>query len=285
METFHDTMPLKYGLSAEEIRTKLNADYNTFPLQIMTTTAFLEQTIALLNESHSPIDFYEQLGKQRKMKLAELNHSFGRFGYRAFVLQDAFGPDHGRLKQVRAVKVFSERSFDVLVEFFDAFLYDTEDGASTSIEAVPEEPDTRQYLAPPSKIFQREEIPTDAQPDDRSRSRWDASSLWHEARRGNDSPPDQPKDDTTSPPSPILPPSPDPSSPLEPPRSSEPPQPTNQRRTKRRMQKMRDTYTLNTRTGRGEDHHVDPEWARSWGIYEDLPKRATKRSSRKGDPT
>lgn len=251
---------MKFGVSIMEIKTKINADYNTFPLQVLKTPVFTEKTVVLLQDSRTPLEFYERLGQQREARLADLTRSFERFGWRALKHRHAFGVDEGFEKETRALIVFSERSFDALVEFFEACLPADEDNASHSLEPDSNKQEVQpQYRAPDAKILRPEEIPEDARPDDRPNIKWKLPSMRYRPPPGLQNPDNQPNVRTgpsqspeahshhasteasmpSASPSPERSPVPEPSLAQDPSPSNGPPQSSDRRRTKRDAQRSR----------------------------------------------
>lgn len=174
-EAFHKRQkrkPYKWGITREDIETKIRSQYNTFALPIEDDIKFDEIAIESMDNSVRPLEFYEQLRSRRQEKLAGLHRRFERLGSHAFSSQDIFKPDPDGKKSDAAHRLFTEHSFDALVDYWAAMLPGVdEDDQHDSPDRNSESPPYRtreegpSYVPPRSpRIYSLSQLPPSQQP-------------------------------------------------------------------------------------------------------------------------
>ncbi|PHH51843.1 hypothetical protein CFIMG_008567RA00001 [Ceratocystis fimbriata CBS 114723] len=108
----------KFGMSQEDIKTKLHRQYNTIVMPVLDIEAFSYDVSEIANKAENAAEFHALLAERKKKRVVELREAL------ELMMSEISYNDHllPRSSMDSALTVFRDRSFDAMVRFCSTFI-------------------------------------------------------------------------------------------------------------------------------------------------------------------
>ncbi|KAL1898019.1 hypothetical protein Cpir12675_002106 [Ceratocystis pirilliformis] len=108
----------KFGMSQEDIKTKLHRQYNTIVMPVLDIEAFSYDVSEIANKAENTAEFHALLAERKKKRVVELREALEP------MMSEISYNDHllPRSSMDSALTVFRDRSFDAMVRFCSTFI-------------------------------------------------------------------------------------------------------------------------------------------------------------------